>query len=446
MKTEIDSGINVSLLQSLTDSLNSIDQWSELSEKTCQHIMIYGSPSSQIIWENDLDKFETNSANPFSQFFILSYGQKIEVSKSENFQHSVIITQNILPGEVQRVAEQIKSVRSEYFTVIDAKLEDFSSSQIYTRESSPIVMDEVVSDYPFEPIIARRLIDGTLQIIDGQRRFNFAKQNGIDTIPVVIVDIEFGISNETFSLVHREYCLDSDGLEEDFDPYETLVSPLSKLLGILSKRAVYGVVHHEFEQLVNEFNEGHYTSAGLRAGRLLELLVYGLATDWDVPIDTPLLHGLEKIKNISQTLQSAYLAYYESSSGNEDLMKNKFLDKVADSQKMLMKLLVEDITKADGVKYRFPKNVGAILRSIRKKYSRLERVREVFREQNIEETIDTILKIRNNAAHASIDLTSRELEHHDLAEMIRKLGILLEHLTLIGQSIILFKKNQQNPF
>ena len=127
-------------------------------------------------------------------------------------------------------------------------------------------------------------------------------------------------------------------------------------------------------------------------------------------------------------------------------MKNKFLDKVADSQKMLMKLLVEDITKADGVQYRFPKNVGAILRSIKKKYSRIERVREVFREQNIEEIIDTILKIRNNAAHASIDLTSRELEHHDLAEMIRRLGILLEHLTLIGQSIILFKKNQENSF
>lgn len=434
----------MSLLRSLTDSLNSIHQWSELSEKTCQHILIYGSPSSQIIWENDLDKFETNSANPFSQFFILSYGQKIEVSKSEKFQHSVTITQDILPKDVQRVAEQIKSVRSEYFTVIDAKLEDFSSSQLYIRESSPIVIDEVVSDYPFEPIIARRLIDGTLQIIDGQRRFNFAKQNGIDTIPVVIVDIEFGISNETFSFVHREYCLDPDGLEEDFDPYETLVSPLSKLLGILSKRAVYGVVHHEFEQLVNEFNEGHYTSAGLRAGRLLELLVYGLATDWDVPIDTPLLHGLEKIKNISQTLQSAYLAYYESSSGNEDSMKNKFLDKVADSQKMLMKLLVEDITKADGVQYRFPKNVGAILRSIKKKHSRIERVREVFREQNIEDTIDTILKIRNNAAHASIDLTSRELEHHDLVEMIRTLGVLLEHLTLIGQSIILFKKNQEN--
>jgi hypothetical protein len=408
--------------------------------------VIYGSPSCRIVWDYDLKKFEGNSGNPFSQFFVLSYGQKNEVSKSEKFQHPVIITEKILPEEIQKIAEQIKLIRSEYFTVIDAKIEDFSPLHQQKRETPPILCEGVISEFPFEPISARRLTDGSLQIIDGQRRFNFAKENNIDTIPVVIIDIEFGISNESFSLVHTKYCLDFDELEEDFDPYQTLVSPLTELLGILNKRAVFEVVHHEFDQLVDEFNEGHYTSAGLRAGRLLELLVYGLATDWDVSIDTPLLHGLEKIKNISITLQSAYLAYYESSSGDDDSMKSKFLDKVADSQKMLMKLLVEDVTKADGVEDRFPKNVGAILRSIKKKYSRIESVREVFKEHNIEQTIDEILKIRNNAAHASIDLISRELEHPNLVEMIRKLSTLLNHLTLIGQSIIIFKKNNENSF
>ena len=443
-KTEIDCEVNVSLLDSLANSLCSIDQWSDLSEKTCQHIVIYGSPICQIVWDYDLNKFERNSGNPFNQFFGLKKKKKNEVSKSEKFQHPVTITENISPGGIQRVAEQIKLIRSEYFTVIDAKIEDFSSWELFSRETSPILIEGMVSDYPFEPILARRLTDGTLQIIDGQRRFNFAKENSMDTIPVVIVDMEFGISKESSSFVQKNYHVDFDGFEEDFDPYQTLVSPLTELLGILNKRAVFEVVHHEFEQLVNEFNEGHYTSAGLRAGRLLELLVYGLATDWDVSIDTPLLHGLEKIKNISSTLQSAYLAYYESSSGDDDSMKSKFLDKVADSQKMLMKLLVEDVTKADGVENRFPKNVGAILRSIKKKYSRMESVREVFKEHNIEQTIDEILKIRNNAAHASIDLISRELEHSDLVEMIRKLSTLLNHLTLIGQSIIIFKKNNES--
>lgn len=55
------------------------------------------------------------------------------------------------------------------------------------------------------------------------------------------------------------------------------------------------VLQHEFQELLNEHEGGHFTSCALRAGRCLEHIVYAVATGWDVKVEEFTLNSINEI-------------------------------------------------------------------------------------------------------------------------------------------------------
>jgi len=434
----------MSILENLLQSLDASQQWGDITSDEFEHITLHGMPRCMIFQYDDLKLIDSlsNQVSQFYQTFCIKKGEKVETIKSEEFHHTIIIPESPTDNELNLIAMEIRSIRSEFFTRIDAKIEDIIPAE-WASKNPQIELDEQPNSYPFEPILVVRQSDGMLTIIDGHRRFEFAKKMGWTDIPAVIVSIKLEIETSNSELfAHLHHHVPEPDEYDDFNPYECLLQPLSNLLSILKKRTVYDVINHEFNQLVGEFNEGHYTSSGLRTGRLLELLVYGVAIDWEVPIDNPLLSGLERIKTETNNLQNAYLAYYDATNEHQVGAKKKFMEKVLHSQKVLLELLVEDVDRDTEITKKFARNVGAILRSIKKKHSRIEEVRNEFKIHDIEKTVDKIMTIRNDAAHASIDLEKRELTRLDMISMINDLANILEKFSTIGQHIMAYERSR----
>ena len=82
--------------------------------------------------------------------------------------------------------------------------------------------------------------------------------------------------------------------EKSFDVRGFLKPELASLLSLIDGESVRDVINKEFIQLTEEFEADHYTSCGLRVGRL-ELMIYGLASAWEVPLNEPRLNGLAMI-------------------------------------------------------------------------------------------------------------------------------------------------------
>ena len=202
----------------------------------------------------------------------------------------------------------------------------------------------------------------------------------------------------------------------------------------------FEVLYHEVQQLLLEYAVGHFTACALRVGRCLEFIVYSLADEWNVRIDEPTLRVLDDLQRRFRHISSLVLQYRDLR-GDDRLETRDRIGKLGASlagrlSEMLFEL--DAVATSTPLDYAPPKNVEAILRDIKKTYSRYNQVRDVIDE--ISELVRHVLDLRNSAAHADPSGKPREVDRDNVEEMIQNVQEILFKLSTIGNTIISAKK------
>lgn len=323
------------------------------------------------------------------------------------------------------VALQTETLRKTKVSAVDI---DVNKCQIPKYQRQPIENPNLLSSIKdkgiLEPITVIQEADGNYTIIDGGSRLSIAKKIGMTTIPA----IQLGINLEDYWNTIND--------EVDFDVRTMLKPDLTALMSLIHEETVRDVINHEFLQLTKEYEENHYTSSGLRVGRLLELLIYGLSSAWSVPLNEPRLNGLAMIDDRTSELKSIFLDYCDIT---DEEKRNKKFEEIQGKLNKIMQQILSlqmEVQNSDPTNLQsVPRNTGAILRDIKKKYSYIEAVRNEFDGKSLENMVHGIMTIRNNAAHADINLQKRELTQSESEDMIIKIRELMSKLSNIGNAI-----------
>lgn len=320
---------------------------------------------------------------------------------------------------------RLESQNPEYISTKDISTSSYEFSLDLLNKNLPTVDDELVEEIRkngiTEPIIlVQRGAD--LELCDGYKRLEASIKLGFETIPAVI-------SNRA---------VDS-WWDEDYEIRDKLRTPLMEISNLISDVNARSLIQYEFKQICQEYEEKHYTSCGLRVGRLLESLIYGLSKTWDVPLDQPRLETLNKIEETTNEIKSTFLDYTDSNlTEAEKERKLKIIqDKTLKIHGYVSNFHLDIVKSGEDMFHssKIPRNTGAILRDIKRKYSQIKYVREQFEGNSLESLNAEILKFRNEAAHASNKLEIRELQEEEALEMLDKLGRLIYKFVNIGHSI-----------
>ena len=199
----------------------------------------------------------------------------------------------------------------------------------------------------------------------------------------------------------------------------------------------FAAVEHEVGRLEDEYETGHCTSCALRIGRCLEYVVYALARSWAVPIDEHFLDLTTKLRTRLGQLNAAVLQYRDLVGEARQNARRKIQVQTSDFAAVLAQLpfMLDDIEPLKAQRGSGPRNVDAILRDIRREYARLENVRrELDRIQN-ENLVRRILDKRNDAAHAGLDGTPREVAAEDLENLVDDFNLFLQYMTNVAVEI-----------
>jgi len=209
-------------------------------------------------------------------------------------------------------------------------------------------------------------------------------------------------------------------LAGDTDELSQTLSRLTINLDCLFLNKNRDVLENEILKLRDEIRCEHYTAGALRVGRSVEFIVYAACKSWDVPVREPVLVGLKKLDGRFQELKSALLEYSETEAGKEDKnrARGKFLNKTNALQKTINNILldIDENTETAPDEKKGPINTNALLADIKNRYARLPEVRKVVESQQA--PLSDLLKLRNNAAHASLEGSAREVERAELQMMI----------------------------
>jgi hypothetical protein len=194
-------------------------------------------------------------------------------------------------------------------------------------------------------------------------------------------------------------------------------------------------VEHEVTQLEAEFDQRHYTACALRVGRSLEYIVYSLATAWGVRLDDPVFNIIDDLQQRLQAINSAILVYRESE-GRDREAKRKTIREGSQFAARLHELgfLLDDKTLKPSTAP--PRNVEAILRDVRKTYSRFQVVRDELKEMIEGGLVRKILEVRNEAAHADVKGKPREIARKNVVDMLENVRTLVHKLSLVGDVIM----------
>ena len=322
-------------------------------------------------------------------------------------------------------ALQIETLRKSKVNVVEI---DVEKCQIPKFQRQPIENPDLLSSIKdkgiLEPITVIQEADGNYTIIDGGSRLSIARKIGMTTIPAIQLDINLG---DFWNTINEDV---------DFDVRTLLKPELMSLMSLIHEETVRDVIEHEFVQLTKEYEENHHTSCGLRVGRLLELLIYGLSSTWSVSLNEPRLNGLAMIDDRTSELKSMFLDYCDIT---DEEKRNKKFEEIQGKLNKIMQHILNlqmEVQKIDPTNLQsVPRNTGAILRDIKRKYSYIEAVRNEFDGKSLENMVHGIMAIRNNAAHADINLQKRELTKSDSEDMIIKIRELMYKLSNIGNAI-----------
>lgn len=322
-------------------------------------------------------------------------------------------------------ALQIETLRKSKVNVVEIDVEKCQISKFQRQPiEDPDLLSSIKDKGILEPITVIQEADGNYTIIDGGSRLSIAKKIGMTTIPAIQLDINLG---DFWNTINEDV---------DFDVRTLLKPELMSLMSLIHEETVRDVIEHEFVQLTKEYEENHHTSCGLRVGRLLELLIYGLSSTWSVSLNEPRLNGLAMIDDRTSELKSMFLDYCDIT--DEEKRDKKFEEIQGKLNKIMQHILnlQMEVQKIDPTNLQsVPRNTGAILRDIKRKYSYIEAVRNEFDGKSLENMVHGIMAIRNNAAHADIYLQKRELTKSESEDMIIKIRELMSKLSNIGNAI-----------
>lgn len=218
---------------------------------------------------------------------------------------------------------------------------------------------------------------------------------------------------------------------------EDQIYAIKVTLSRLLRDESFNTVNEEVNRLVVEFSAKHYTACALRAGRCLEAVVYVVARDWEVPVDEPTLACLDAIDGDALKLRKLIIDYDPESVRGEQ-KRNRICDTAGNINKHCMHLLTELNDLKNGTNGKDPdrkatRNVPAILRDIHRKYGRPEQIRKNL--DAISPLVQSILTVRNDAAHADPYGKQREVGDEEVKKMVNEIVIVLQRLTNIGDII-----------
>ena len=91
----------------------------------------------------------------------------------------VIMESNIIDLDINKVSPNLEQPR-----------------KTFDEEHLRILSDSILEYGVFQPILVKKIVDGTYQIISGECRWRASKMAGKDTIPVIIKDYEDVVSDE----------------------------------------------------------------------------------------------------------------------------------------------------------------------------------------------------------------------------------------------------------
>jgi len=239
----------------------------------------------------------------------------------------------------------------------------------------------------------------------------------------------------------------TETLATDSDDLTATLRQLTLNLDCLFLDEGRSVLESEIGSLQDEIGHQHFTSAALRIGRSLEFIIYSACKSWAVPVSEPVLIGLDKLNVRFRDLKDALLNYsaIEADADKKKEAKRKFVDKTSALQSTLNQIMsdIDEQVAVQPEERKSPINPGALLTDIRNRYARLNEVRDAIDAQR--KPLRGLLDLRNDAAHASVEGSSREVTRIELQTMVGLLNEILLHLSKCGTAIELFRKNQEGP-
>ena len=178
---------------------------------------------------------------------------------------------------------------------------------------------------------------------------------------------------------------------------------------------------HEIIEFNREHEAGHYTASGLRIGRAIEHIIYSLSRAWGVSINRHTLQFIQDLRNSVQEIETSVIDYL---GGNEE--KKSQIQALVGSLHVKLNNIYSTLEKDPVAKNSIqPVNIQALLKDISKKYAKNAQITNSLKKLRKGKVIESLLKKRNLAAHASMSLDSNELTENDIEEMIGQVKIML---------------------
>lgn len=185
-----------------------------------------------------------------------------------------------------------------------------------------------------------------------------------------------------------------------------------------------------------EYESGHYTTAALCIGRTLEFIVYTLAKAWGVSINKRSIAVLAELEQKFQKLSVAIIDYaYAEGEADKTKAQNKLNQMLIEFSGSMTKSILEMHNDHQKIDTDNPITVPTILRDIKKKYQKIDTVRNEIDKLSLSDAIINNLKMRNRAAHADTSGNRTEYCKSDIDSMLENLRTILFHFGNIADAI-----------
>lgn len=247
------------------------------------------------------------------------------------------------------------------------------------------------------------------------------------------------VSNFMYSMIDtppHDYFADE---EDDYELslVEAIRPELEGLISIIEKKNIAHVLLFEYNMLKKEHEEEHFTSCGLRVGRLLESVIFSMGKNWDVELEKPKIEKLIQIDAKLREIESHYIQYITADETRAENFKQKLNQSLLTLNQNIVQLTFaagEGFTDEDLSKKDF-KLARTVLMDIRRKFAKVDGVMQAFGGNQLVETYNRIHTIRNQAAHADINLNPRELCRDDVDDMLVTIREMMQKLVNIGVAV-----------
>jgi hypothetical protein len=140
----------------------------------------------------------------------------------------------------------------------------------------------------------------------------------------------------------------------------------------------------------------------------------------------PRLETLNRIEELTNEIKNIYLDYCDLNDGSEKEQKMVLIkNKMSEISSAMFEITdeIKSTTIVDQEKN--TRYTGAITRDVYSKYKKIELVRLIYKENDLNKRVADIMKIRNLAAHANINSHKQELDKEQINNMVEDIRSLI---------------------